>query len=114
MKKPLKFNWGVYQEHESTFTHHGKEYDLNKLFVLTKDLPAVKVAMRLLAWNLMDGLDQTRVQATDVSVPLLVSLENGIYYVLDGNHRLVKLSQQKKIYADVVLIPSNILAQCLM
>jgi hypothetical protein len=104
----------VYQEEGSTFTHHGREYDLNKIFRLIGDLTPVKVSMKSLSWNLMKDLDRNRVNAADTSIPLIVSLEDGIYYVLDGNHRLVKLHEQHQNYVNVILVPKNLLDSCLL
>lgn len=103
----------VYQEEDdSTFTHFGVEYDLNKLLRLTHGQQPAIVSMNDLAWNLLDDLSADRVATSDPSVPLLVTIEDGVVYVLDGNHRLVKAHRAGDAEMPVIIVDHDLLVKC--
>lgn len=87
----------AYQEEEgSTFTFGtdfipSAEYDLNALFKLVHVRKVVNVSVKRLKWILeYDTPDPDRVEAADVTTPLLVVKHLGVYYAVDGLHRLTK------------------------
>lgn len=85
----------LYQEEEtSTFTHWGKNYNLNSVLAAIEKRPVRDIPLKAVAWCIEDDLDEARVNAADTSHPLIISKEDGVYYVLDGNHRLKKLSDE--------------------
>ncbi len=103
----------VYQEEDdSTFTHFGVEYDLNKLLRLTHGQQPTMVPMGDLEWNLMNDLNADRVAVSDPSVPLLVTIEDGVVYVLDGNHRLVKAHRAGDTEMPVIIVDHDLLVKC--
>jgi hypothetical protein len=80
----------AYQEEEGgSFTHDGKEYDLNKLFELTQDFPLAYFFVGDLKW-ILDEDDQERTLDADLNAPILVTQWQDKWVVLDGVHRLAK------------------------
>lgn len=101
----------LYQEEKSsTFTHDGQEYSLNKLLVLTDRFSTRPFKLDSIKWILKGiELDDERVQAADVTTPLLVTWWNKTLVVLDGTHRVKKAVemgltelQGKFVYKDVL------------
>lgn len=103
----------LYQEEsDSTFTHWGVHYSVNKAIELTwKSKPTV-VPMKDLKWNEMDGLDTERVERSDVEIPLIAVYEDGRYYVVDGNHRLKKLISEGATDVAVRILTGSMLEKC--
>lgn len=106
----------VYQEEgNSTFTHDGKLYDLNKLLQITESFTVHQVNVSSLTWIFKHGVpDDKRVEEADISVPILITLWNGKWTVIDGFHRLTRayLNRVKQIPAKIVK-PHDLLA-CLI
>lgn len=101
----------LYQEEGSTFSHQGKEYDLNTLFRLTQDRKPVKLELSKLTWILEYGEpDEDRVKAADTSVPILVVHSGNTYYEIDGFHRLTKAKREGLKTIPVILITDAELA----
>ncbi len=79
------------EEPDSTVTHNDNEYNLNKLFQLTHNKPIQYLNVDKLKWILKySDNDIERINKADYKYPLLVTVENGEYIVLDGLHRLQK------------------------
>ncbi len=80
----------AYSEYKSTFTHNGKEYDLNKIFERTKDLNSKKISLDKIKWILKysGNLNKKRIEHADVSIPVLIYNMGDKKVVLDGAHRL--------------------------
>lgn len=87
----------LYQEsHNSSFTHNGSEYDLNKLFKLTEHTPVKMYDVSDLEWILeYTNVDDDRVEQADISEPILIVRYQGMYAVVDGAHRLTKAVQER-------------------
>jgi hypothetical protein len=83
----------LYQEKGSTFTHDGKEYDLNKVLRSVDKQDPIKVAVKDLEWEIEDDLmadDDERVKKADLSAPILVTKWQDKIVTVDGYHRLIK------------------------
>lgn len=88
----------TYQEEgEGTFQSNGKYYDLNTIFKLTEHLDVETISIDKLIWILeFDKGDSDkkqelkRIKLADITVPILVTLENKREVVVDGIHRLRK------------------------
>lgn len=93
-KEPTSISTEGYREgDESTFTHHGVEYSIDKIHEqLEKDKTlANNIKVSDLKWILEYGhADKDRVENSDTSTPILYTKENGKYYTIDGFHRLTK------------------------
>lgn len=103
------------EEHDSTFTHAGEEYDLNILLRLTSDSPIEEFLVSDLEWILeYSEPDSDRVTRANLSAPVLVTKWKGKLTVIDGLHRLVKAVDQRvstlpgKLVSEESLIESKI------
>lgn len=101
---------GSYQEEAaSSFTHWGVKYNLNDVLDMSEAIKPIPVSMQRLEWNVVKTLDPKRIAAADTTVPLIAIQEKGKVYVLDGNHRLVKLHNEQATQAMVKFITPDIL-----
>lgn len=82
------------EENGSTFSSNGKVYDLNAIFKAVQHQPVLRINVAQLVWVLkhvqLDKDDGARIAQVDLSVPILVTLDEGKELVVDGLHRLVK------------------------
>jgi len=92
MKSFKQFLAELYQEEsDSTFTHNGIEYNLNKLFKLTEFTDVKMVAVDKLKWILKYfDHDKSREKKSDPSIPILITKSIDGLVTLDGMHRLKK------------------------
>lgn len=105
----------TYQEHSSTFTHQDKEYDLNKMFKLTKRRKISKMNVFKLKWILKyTKIYKHRVKEADTTVPILIGRMNKKWVVYDGAHRLTKTIKQGDETIKVIKVPAYILKKCLI
>lgn len=79
---------------DSTVTHDGKEYSVDSLIHLTKDVKPEIVQVNDLKW-ILDGYkdtksDKLRTRKVDLLFPILVTKWKGKIVVIDGFHRLLK------------------------
>lgn len=92
----------VYKEgSSSTATHNGKEYSLDVLFKRTHGRVPIDIKVSKLSWVLEYAeVDEDRVNAADVNVPLLVydDQKYGLT-AIDGAHRLTKAT---RLHLDTV------------
>jgi hypothetical protein len=103
--------WETYQELGSTFTHAGKEYDLNALFIASEYLPVDLIEVAELIWVFeFDHPDLDRIEYADTSVPILVvdDPEYGLVAV-DGLHRTAKAVLTGQKYIKGKMIPLDML-----
>jgi hypothetical protein len=77
-----------------SFTHNGKEYDLDKAFALADKKKVRNMSVNRLKWVLKyDKPNNRRLKAADISAPILVAPDKrGRPTVIDGLHRLAKAS----------------------
>lgn len=95
-----------------TFTHNGTIYNTNDVHDMSYVIEPVPVSMALLEANIKDvsELDQTRLVKADTSEPLIGIREGGKIHILDGNHRLYKLSlEETTTHVPVKFIDKSIL-----
>lgn len=105
----------TYQEHSSTFTHQDKEYDLNKMFRLTKRRKISKMNVSKLKWILKySKIYKYRVAEADTNVPILIGKMGKKWVVYDGAHRLTKAIKQGDETIKVIKVPAYILKKCLI
>ena len=82
----------IYQEEPtSTVTHDGGKYSLNKLFKMVDADPVAYFNVSDLDWV----LKESRVSDADLNAPMLITVWNHKYVVLDGEHRLRKAIKEK-------------------
>lgn len=82
-----------YTELKSYFSHNGERYDLNPIFEIAAKLPIQSLPIGVVHPGIdLTTADPQRVEQADISVPLiLMSTETG-YILVDGLHRLAKLT----------------------
>lgn len=107
-KLELGIGLEVYQEFESTFTHDGKEYELNPILAKAEKLPVKSLPVSLLKWVTQYGeADPKRVAKADLNVPVLVVIWQGKYTVIDGFHRLTRAIQEGLHQIPAKLVPTS-------
>jgi len=87
----------LYQEQsDSTFTHDGKEYSINRLLRTVDRNEDRTFKVSDLDWIIDDSVDvdERRVKRADTSKPILVVSWEGKLVVVDGFHRLVKAKRK--------------------
>lgn len=93
-----------------SFTHRGIRYDINKVFELAEKIKIEQIPTNKLSWILEhDVPDPKRLKTADYKYPLLVSLEDGVYYTVDGLHRLTKAVDDEVLSLPCKLISKQIL-----
>lgn len=123
----------MYQEGaRDTFTHNGREYSLNKLLILTNNLPVKEFLVDELVWifkysrRLIDGTmvcssclgnevgwHEKRVENCDLTVPIIVTIHDDRLVVLDGLHRLEKAVKLNLTKIPGRMVVENLLQDCL-
>lgn len=85
---------------DSTFTHHGVEYGIDKLHAVLKEekvSPNTVFKVEDLKWILDHGVSEpNRVNNADTSTPIIVTKESNTLYVIDGFHRLSRAVKDGK------------------
>ena len=108
----------IYQEEDSsTFIHNNMEYDLNKLLLISNNIPIEKIKTSELCWILKHTtVDKKRVRKSDTSFPLLITFDKveNKWVVLDGAHRLTKAVSENKKYLPVKKVPEKMLEECVL
>lgn len=108
----------IYQEEDSsTFIHNNMEYDLNKLLLISNNIPIEKIQTSELSWILKHtNVDKKRVRKSDTSFPLLITFDKAEnkWVVLDGAHRLTKVVSENKKYLPVKKVPEKMLEECVL
>jgi hypothetical protein len=108
----------IYQEEDSsTFIHNNMEYDLNKLLLISNNIPIEKIQTSELSWILKHtNVDKKRVRKSDTSFPLLITFDKAEnkWVVLDGAHRLTKAVSENKKYLPVKKVPEKMLEECVL
>ena len=108
----------IYQEEDSsTFIHNNIEHDLNKLLLISNNVPIEKIRTSELSWILKyTTVDKKRVRKSDISFPLLITFDKieNKWVVLDGAHRLSKAVSENKKYLPVKKIPGKMLEECVL
>jgi hypothetical protein len=115
IKKFEAFEKKTYKEFSSTFTHDNKEYDLNKMFKLTKRRKIYKIPITKLKWILKHTkISKNRVKKADTDIPILIGRFGKKWVTYDGVHRLSKAIEEEKDLIKVKKIPKYILDKCLI
>lgn len=95
-----------YQEYKSFAVSNGNTYDVNDLLAHTKDQKHFQSRISDLDWVLAHATPtKKRLEAADITKPVIVTKENGKWVVLDGLHRLAKAKSLGK-YS----IPSKVIS----
>lgn len=94
---------------DSTVTHDGHLYQLDKIFKMTHRSEVIEVDIDKLAWIVEKHLSKDpdfmrRIHAADPDVPIILTPWDGKWMVIDGFHRLAKaiFLGMKKIKAKVI------------
>lgn len=91
-----------------TFTHDGKDYDLNQALAVTADRPVYNLPLKSMKWILRyDDADPERLARADVEAPILVTIWEDKLTVIDGLHRLAKADVQ-----NLEHLPAQMIAAC--
>ena len=97
---------------DSTFTHAGKTYSVDKALELSDDLPTVQIPVKDLAWVLnYDKPDPERMKKADPSTPALITYWNGQLVAVDGLHRLAKAIELGQTHLPAKMLTSEMIAQ---
>ena len=107
----------MYQEFEpSTFTHNGKQYDLNIVFKCVDKNKVTKVAVSEITWVLpYTVVDTNRVEKADLTIPILVTMDlKNRVTVIDGAHRLTKAVNENIISLPAKWVSKTILKKALI
>lgn len=100
---------------EGTFTHDGREYDLNKLLQLSKNLPIYKFPVDKLSWILgHTEVNSDRLLTADLGQPILITKWGDRWVVLDGAHRLVKAIKNNVSHINVKIIDYKMLNKVIL
>lgn len=102
---------------DSTITHNGKRYSVDKLHELSRTARVTITPMERLEWmrESVKDLDAARIAATDLSVPLVGIVDDDKRVViLDGNHRMAKLFAENAKEALIQFIPDAWLDKALV
>ncbi len=101
------------EEDTSTVTHDGVEYSVNKLLQVAKNLRVHSIPVSALSWNIdTSTMDQHRVYAADISVPVLVTPYKDMLTVIDGAHRIAKAMNSGVDTISCKYITPGLLSQC--
>ena len=104
-----------YKEYSSTFTHDDKEYDLNKMFRLTKRRRVSEMPISKLKWILKyTKVSKNRVKKADTDIPILIGKFGKKWVTYDGVHRLSKAMEEEKETIKVIKVTKYILNKCLI
>lgn len=104
-----------YHEYESTFTHNGNEYDLNTIFDISENYLPVTLKISDLEWVLeYADIYEDRLNKADYTIPILVSILDGQFVVIDGVHRLKKAINDENIEILCKLISDTDLNNALL
>ena len=97
--------------YSDTFSHDGKEYDLTKVRILTRDEKAFLLPIRDLIWIFKyNKPDENRVFHAKLRYPLLVAKDKvGRWTVVDGLHRLERYRRRGINVIPVKLVNDEIL-----
>lgn len=93
--KPISYR----EEETSTFTHYGKEYNLNRVFEQLIEGKTQPILMNWIADQIpnIDTVDKDRLALANPDIPVLTVKEGDKYWLVDGNHRAaVAKSQGRK------------------
>ena len=111
----------LYQEPKGgSFTHNGKDYDLNKLLRLSDDLDEDAIPVDQLDWVLDHDDPENepeRIKKADLTAPILVTWwfndeGHSQLVVLDGLHRVAKASEEGVDMLPGHYIDADMLAKC--
>lgn len=104
----------LYQEDpDSSFTHEGHLYDLNKLLAVTERFGTRKFKVDDLKWVLMFSKpDPERAKEADPNVPIIVTYSNGKLVAVDGLHRLVKAIELGMTHIEGKFVYKDVLEKC--
>lgn len=103
----------------STFTHYGKLYSVDKLLELTQDIPTEKCPVIQLMWILeydhpLTKEREDRIDRADLSIPIRITDSDRAPVVLDGIHRLRKAVRGCDSSIKVKKVSDEILTLCLI
>jgi len=105
----------MYHEYDSTFTHNNNEYDLNTIFDISENYLPVTLKVSDLEWILeFTDIDNDRLEKADYTIPILVSILDGRFVVIDGIHRLKKAINEEIIELQCKLLSDTDLNKSLI
>lgn len=99
----------------SLINHNGILYKLDRIFELSIDLPVTNMPLDGLRWmrdaypGSPDDIDKEN--KADLSVPIIVTPQNGEYIIIDGMHRVAKALKNGETTIKTRIIFHDILVQ---
>jgi hypothetical protein len=104
----------LYQEEDdSSVTHNGQRYNLNKLLSITENFKTRPFKVDELKWILKyDKPDPKRMEEADTSVPIIVTYSNKKLVVIDGLHRLCKAIEKGLTHIEGKFVYKDVLEKC--
>lgn len=107
----------MYQDYEPrTFTHDGKQYDLNTVFKWVDREIVTKVAVSELTWALPRTIiDEERLEKVDLTIPILVTMDvKRRIAVIDGAQRLIKAVNEGVLSLPAKWVSKTVLKKALI
>ena len=112
----------MYQEERgSNFVHDGNTYDINKLFKLTDMIEPEQYRISDMIWILnYDVPEPSTYENININMPLLITMwfDGSVgawrHVVIDGLHRLNKAREGGVSHLFCKMIPSEMMAKCLV
>lgn len=100
---------GYSEGHESTFSHAGSKYSVDKAISQVAKQPIVDVLVKDLKWVFDEEesnttTDPDRVQKADLQHPIILAKWNGKLVPVDGAHRLKKAINEGKTHIKAKMI----------
>jgi hypothetical protein len=104
----------LYQEESnSSVTHNGQRYNLNKLFTIIDKFQTRTFKVEDLVWVLKYSKpDAKRVHEADLSTPIVVTYFDKKLVVIDGLHRLCKAVEQGVVELEGKFVYKDVLDKC--
>lgn len=100
------------EDNNSTFTHAGKLYSINRVLEQVEEDPVIKFPVKELSWILLHvDADSSRVKKADVTKPILIHKLKGKWVVVDGLHRLKKAIELGIDYLPARKVSDKVLNQ---
>lgn len=101
------------EEDDSTVSHDGGEYSVNKLLAISRKSKVHTVPVSMLSWNIEPtDMDSKRIHNADVSVPVLITPYKDKVTVIDGAHRIAKSMGLKLPYIQCKYVTPDMLDKC--
>lgn len=95
---------------DSTVTHQNNQYRVDDLLKIAESKPTIELPVKDLEWILKyTTVENSRIEAADTSVRIIVLKDKKRFIVLDGAHRLARaVGQGLKSLPSAILSPAEL------